>query len=67
METLKNRSVPSLLRHWWVLVVRGVLALAFGVIAFLWPQITIAVLVTLFAAFAFLGSVRVWGWMAGAR
>jgi len=57
METLKTRPVPSLLRYWWVLVVRGVLALAFGVIALLWPQITIAVLVTLFAVFALLDGV----------
>lgn len=61
----------SLLRHWWVLVIRGVLAIAFGVLAYLWPQITVAVLVTLFAAFAFLDGIasvvsaarhRHWGW-----
>ncbi len=57
METVPSGPRRSLLRYWWVLVIRGVLALGFGVIAFLWPQITIAVLVTLFAAFAFLDGI----------
>jgi uncharacterized membrane protein HdeD (DUF308 family) len=61
----------SLLDHWWVLVVRGVLAIAFGVLAALLPQVTIVVLIFLFAVFAFLDGVvslvsafgkRDWGW-----
>jgi uncharacterized membrane protein HdeD (DUF308 family) len=39
-------------RYWWVLVVRGVMAIAFGVFAFVWPQQTIAALVLAFGATA---------------
>lgn len=61
----------SLLRHWWALIIRGVLAIAFGVLAVLLPHITIIALIALFAAFALLdgftslGSAianRDWGW-----
>lgn len=37
-------------RSWWVLALRGALALAFGIIAVLWPGMTLLVLVALFAA-----------------
>jgi uncharacterized membrane protein HdeD (DUF308 family) len=40
-----------LARNWWVLVVRGVLAMLFGVLAFIWPGITLAALVLLFGAY----------------
>lgn len=39
------------------LIVRGVLSLVLGVAAILWPGITLAVLVVLFAAWAFLDGV----------
>jgi len=35
-----------------VLIVRGLVGVAFGIIAFLWPGITIAVLVAIFGAYA---------------
>jgi len=39
-------------RYWWVLVVRGVMAIALGIFAFVWPQQTIAALVLVFGAIA---------------
>ncbi len=39
-------------RYWWVLVVRGVMAIALGIFAFVWPQETIAALVLVFGAIA---------------
>jgi uncharacterized membrane protein HdeD (DUF308 family) len=39
-------------RYWWVLVVRGVMAILLGVFAFVWPQQTIAALVLVFGATA---------------
>ena len=39
-------------RKWWALVVRGCLAILFGVLAFAWPGITLELLVVLFGAYA---------------
>lgn len=44
-------------RNWWVLVVRGVLAVLFGVIAFLWPGITVVSFVLLFGAYALIDGI----------
>jgi uncharacterized membrane protein HdeD (DUF308 family) len=45
---------PILARNWWSLVLRGVLAIILGIIAFIWPAITLTVLVFLFAGYALL-------------
>jgi uncharacterized membrane protein HdeD (DUF308 family) len=42
-----------LFRYWWVLLVRGTLAILFGVLAFAWPGITLTTLVFLFGAYVF--------------
>ena len=47
----------DLTRNWWVVVLRGVLAILFGLMAFLMPKITLAALVLLFGAFAFADGV----------
>lgn len=44
--------VRLLSRHWWVLALRGILALVFGVLALVWPAITVRVLVILFGVYA---------------
>jgi len=48
---------PSLTRYWWVLALRGVLAILFGVLAFLWPYLLWVVIVAMFAAYALLDGV----------
>ncbi len=49
--------VTLLSRNWWALVVRGVLALAFGILAWTRPDIFWASLVLVFAAYAIVDGV----------
>lgn len=42
---------------WWALLLRGIAAIAFGVLAFIWPGITLAVLVLLWGAYALVDGV----------
>jgi uncharacterized membrane protein HdeD (DUF308 family) len=46
-----------LARNWWILVVRGVIAILFGVLAFIWPGITLAALVLLFGAYVLVDGI----------
>ena len=47
----------SLAKHWWVLALRGVAAIVFGVLAFAWPGITVVSLVILYGAYALVDGV----------
>jgi uncharacterized membrane protein HdeD (DUF308 family) len=49
LETLK--------RHWWVPVLRGVVAIIFGMMAFAYPGLTVAVLVLLFGAWVLVDGI----------
>jgi uncharacterized membrane protein HdeD (DUF308 family) len=44
--------LDSLTRHWWAVALRGVAAVLFGLMALLWPGITLFALVILFGAYA---------------
>jgi len=67
--------IEALKRHWWVPVIRGIAAIVFGTMAFVYPGITIAMLVLFFGAWVLIdGAFRVvgaighrasdpdWGW-----
>jgi len=47
----------TLARNWWVVGLRGLLALLFGVLVFFWPGISLVMLVLLFGAYALLDGV----------
>ncbi len=58
--------IETLKRHWWVPVLRGIAAIVFGVIAFVYPGLTLAVLVIFFGAWLLVdGIFRVVGATAG--
>lgn len=46
-----------LTRYWWVLLVRGIVAILFGLFAFARPGVTLAALVIVFGAFALVDGV----------
>ena len=43
--------------NWWALVIRGVAAIIFGILAFVWPGITITALVLVFGAYAIVDGI----------
>lgn len=47
----------TLARHWWLLALRGLFAVIFGVLAFIWPGLTLFVLVLLFGIYALMDGV----------
>lgn len=51
----ETRMGTLLARNWQTVAVRGVVAILFGIVVFLWPGITLASLVVLFGFFALIG------------
>lgn len=47
MET----ALKFMARNWWILLLRGVAAILFGISAFVWPGLTLSVLVILLGAY----------------
>lgn len=47
----------NITNRWWLLVLQGILAIAFGVTAWVWPDLTVITLVILFGAYALSGGV----------
>jgi uncharacterized membrane protein HdeD (DUF308 family) len=49
--------VHALARNWWALLIRGIAAVIFGILAFVWPGATWMAIAILFGAYAFVDGV----------
>jgi len=47
----------ELSKHWWLLLLRGIAAIVFGVLAFIWPGLTLLTFVILYGVFAIIDGV----------
>jgi hypothetical protein len=42
----------ALAKNWWLILLRGICAILFGVLTFIWPGVTLLTLILLYGAFA---------------
>ena len=49
--------VRALSQHWWVVLLRGVLAIVVGLMAWMWPGETLAILVLIWGAYALVDGI----------
>lgn len=49
--------ISSITQNWWLLAIRGIAAILFGIAAFLLPGVTLAVLVLLFGAYSLVDGI----------
>jgi uncharacterized membrane protein HdeD (DUF308 family) len=47
----------SLARCWWLILLRGIAAIVFGVLAFIWPGITLITLILFYGAFVLIDGI----------
>lgn len=60
--------VRTLSQNWWLVVLRGMLAILFGIAAFLWPGITLLTLIIMFGVYAiFDGLIAIWTGLSRTR
>jgi uncharacterized membrane protein HdeD (DUF308 family) len=53
--------VRALAENWWLLLLRGVASIMFGVQAFIWPGLTLVALIFLWGAYAIVdGVIALW-------
>lgn len=68
MNTIAAHLASALSRSWWLLVLRGLAAIIFGVLTWIVPGISLASLVLLFGAYAMAdGIFNIWAALVGPR
>jgi len=50
-------NLHALAKNWWLLLMRGIAGILFGVLAFVWPGITLLSLIFLYGAYALLDGI----------
>jgi uncharacterized membrane protein HdeD (DUF308 family) len=54
---LASALLPPLARHWWIFLVRGLVAIAFGLLALFYPAATLVTLILFYGVFALVDGV----------
>ncbi len=68
MNTILTHLASTLARGWWLLLLRGLVAIVFGVLAWVQPGITLAALVLLFGAYSMAdGVLGLWTAITGPK
>lgn len=60
-----NRGLLS--KRWWTVLLRGIAAVVFGILAFAWPHLTISTLILLFGYYALIHGIFALGTAIGYR
>jgi uncharacterized membrane protein HdeD (DUF308 family) len=56
----------ALAENWWLLLLRGIAAIAFGIMSFIWPGLTLLTLVFLWGSYALVdGAFALWAGISG--
>lgn len=59
-------TLDALAKNWWLILLRGICSILFGVVAFAWPGVTLVTLVLLYGCFALVdGALAIAGAVTG--
>ena len=65
MPLIATALLGKLADNWWLLLLRGLASIAFGIVAFLWPGLTLVALTYMFGIYAIVdGLPAIWAAVA---